>query len=89
MSLYTITVADASDLISPEIEAQMSQNAEYVSTYISRHINWKGALDIELKILPISELTWSDADGLLPANGQIFYLFQYKSNPFDCESIIQ
>lgn len=59
-------------LISPEIEAQMAQNAEYVATYISRYINWKGTLDIELKILVISELTWSDADGLLPANGQIF-----------------
>ena len=74
MSLYTITVADASDLISPEIEAQMSQNAEYVSTYISRHINWKGALDIELKILPISELTWSDADGLCQPTARFLFI---------------
>ena len=68
---YTVTITDESTLLSASTKALMSMNAEYVVQYINRYLDWKGTLDLEIKIRPISELTWSDADGLLPANGQI------------------
>lgn len=68
---YTVTITDDLTLLGASTKALMSMNAEYVVQYINRYVDWKGTLDLEIKIRPISELTWSDADGLLPANGQI------------------
>ena len=68
---YTVTITDDSNLLSASTKALMSMNAEYVVQYYNRYLDWKGTLDLEIKIRPISELTWSDADGLAVANGQI------------------
>ena len=70
---YTVTITDDSALLSASTKTLMSMNAEYVLQYINRYLDWQGTLDLEIKALPISELYWSDADGLLPANGQISF----------------
>jgi len=52
-------------------EKSIIQAATYTGTLLDRHIIWKGVLDIEIQVKPASALTWSTANGLSPALGQI------------------
>jgi len=70
MSQFTVTVKGAG-LIDSITEKNITQAATYVGNLIDRYIVWKGTLDIEVQVKPASALTWSTANGLLPALGQI------------------
>lgn len=70
MSNYTFTIIDESDLISAETEQALQVCAEFVIQTLDRHITWQGTLDFAINVKPGSELTWSTANGLLPAIGQ-------------------
>ncbi len=43
--------------------------ADNAMRYINHYVAWEGELDLGLEIRPNVDLTWSDADGLMPANG--------------------
>ena len=64
---YTFQILDPNDLVSAAIEASITIDAQYVIGLVSRYIDWKGTIDFVVEIRPGSELTWSDADGLLPS----------------------
>jgi Ca2+-binding RTX toxin-like protein len=64
---YTFKILDPNDLVSAAIEASITIDAQYVIGLVSRFIDWKGTMDFVVEIRPASELTWSDADGLLPS----------------------
>ncbi|MBV8687285.1 MAG: hypothetical protein JOZ90_15350, partial [Alphaproteobacteria bacterium] len=68
---YTFHVVDQNDLVSAAIEASISSCAQYVIGLIGRYIDWKGTLDVVVNIRPGSELTWSNANGLLPSVVQL------------------
>jgi hypothetical protein len=70
MSQFTVTVKGAG-LIDSTTEKNINQAATYVGNLLDRYIVWKGVLDIEVQVKPASALTWSTANGLLPALGQI------------------
>ena len=70
MSQFTVTVKGAG-LIDSTTEKNITQAATYVGNLLDRYIVWKGILDIEVQVKPASALTWSTANGLLPALGQI------------------
>ena len=70
MSQFTVTVKGAG-LIDSTTEKNITQAATYVGNLLDRYIVWKGVLDIEVQVKPASALTWSTANGLLPALGQI------------------
>jgi hypothetical protein len=64
---YTFTVLDPGNLISSTIEAQITIDANYVIGLISHYLAWQGTMDFAVEIKPASELTFSDANGLLPS----------------------
>ena len=70
MSQFTVTVKGGG-LIDSTTEKNIIQAATYVGNLLDRYIVWKGVLDIEVQVKPSSALTWSTANGLLPALGQI------------------
>ena len=70
MSQFTVQVKGGG-LIDSTIEKSIIQAATYVGNLLDRYIIWKGVLDIEIQVKPASALTWSTANGLLPALGQI------------------
>jgi len=70
MSQFTVTVKGGG-LIDSTTEKNIFQAATYVGNLLDRYIVWKGILDIEVQVKPASALTWSKANGLLPALGQI------------------
>ena len=69
MNNYTISVTGQSNLIATGLEQSIAQIAESVVLYMGNYISWRGTLNLEVRVLPNSELTWSDADGLAPALG--------------------
>ncbi len=70
MSQFTVTVKGGG-LIDSTTEINITQAATYVGNLLDRYIVWKGVLDIEVQVKPSSALTWTTANGLLPALGQI------------------
>jgi hypothetical protein len=70
MSQFTVQVKGGG-LIDSTTEKSITQAATYVGNLLDRYIIWKGVLDIEIQVKPASALTWSTANGLLPALGQI------------------
>jgi Ca2+-binding RTX toxin-like protein len=64
---YTFQIFDPQDLVSASIEASLGNCAQYVIGLIGRYIAWQGVLDFVIEIRPAQDLTWSDADGLLPS----------------------
>jgi Ca2+-binding RTX toxin-like protein len=68
---YTFSVLDAGDLVTATVEAEIARCAQYVIDLVGRYLDWKGTLDFVVEIRPAAELTWSDADGLLPSYTQI------------------
>ena len=69
MNNYTISVTDQSNLIATGLEQSIAQIAESVVLHMGNYLSWRGTLDLEVRVLPNSELTWSDANGLAPALG--------------------
>ena len=70
MSQFTITVKGGG-LIDAATETSLIKSATYVANLLDKYIAWKGVLDIEIQVKPESALTWSTANGLMPALGQI------------------
>ena len=70
MSQFTVQVKGGG-LIDSTTEKSIIQAATYVGHLLDRYIIWNGVLDIEIQVKPASALTWSTANGLLPALGQI------------------
>lgn len=70
---YTFQVIDTNDLISSAIEAEIAKCAQYVIGLISHYLDWQGTLDFAINIRPASELTFSDANGLLPTIQEIHW----------------
>jgi hypothetical protein len=68
---YTFAVLDPGDLISSTIEAQIGVDANYVIGLISHYLAWQGTMDFVVEIRPAAELTFSDANGLLPSITQL------------------
>lgn len=64
---YTFAVLDPGNLISSTMEAQIAVDATYVIGLISHYLAWRGTMDFVVEIKPASELTFSDANGLLPS----------------------
>lgn len=63
---YTFQIIDPKDLVSSAIEADITRCAQYVIGLISHYLDWQGTLDVAIEIRPAADLTWSDANGLLP-----------------------
>ncbi|HEY0044679.1 MAG TPA: calcium-binding protein [Allosphingosinicella sp.] len=70
-NLYTFQVVDRDDLVSADIETSITRGALYVIELISRYLDWKSTIDFVVEIRPHHELSFSNADGLLPSYGQI------------------
>ncbi|HEX8481602.1 MAG TPA: calcium-binding protein, partial [Allosphingosinicella sp.] len=68
---YTFRILDSNDLVPAAIEASIAIDAQYVIGLVSQYISWAGTMDFVVEIRPASELTWSDADGLLPSFVQL------------------
>ena len=68
---FTFQVIDRNDLVSTATETAIAKCALYVIELLSRYVDWLGTIDFVVDIRPASELTWSDADGLLPSVAQI------------------
>ncbi|HEU0097981.1 MAG TPA: calcium-binding protein, partial [Allosphingosinicella sp.] len=64
---YTFQILDADNLVSAALETSIAIDAYYVINLVSRYIGWNGTMDFAVRIRPGHELTWSDADGLLPS----------------------
>ena len=67
MSNYTISISDQCNLIATALEQSIGQIAESVVLHMGNYISQKGTLDLEVRVLSNSELTWTDANGLAPA----------------------
>ena len=65
LSAHTITVVDSLDLIPASVESEIVRTASYGMNLISRHVEWKGTLNTEVRIRPASENPNSAADGLM------------------------
>lgn len=63
---YTFQIIDPKDLVSSAIEADITRCAQYVIGLIAHYLDWQGTLDVAIEIRPAADLTWSDANGLLP-----------------------
>ena len=68
MNNYTIALTDGFDLIASGLEQSIAQITESVVLHIGNYIPWKRTLDLEVRVLPNSELTWLDGNGLAPAS---------------------
>jgi Ca2+-binding RTX toxin-like protein len=68
---YTFQITGRTDLISAAAAQSIAQCAQYVIGLVSRYIDWQGTIDFVVEIRPAADLTWSDADGLLPSVAQI------------------
>jgi Ca2+-binding RTX toxin-like protein len=64
---YTFQILDPNNLVSAAIKSSITVDAQYVIGLISRYLSWNGTIDFAVEIRPAAELTWSDADGLLPS----------------------
>ena len=64
---YTFQILDSNNLVSAAIEASIAVDAQYVIDLVSRYIGWNGTMDFAIEIRSGYELTWSNADGLLPS----------------------
>ena len=72
MDDFTIKVNTGS-LIDADTENKISQSAKYVANLLSRYIDWKGVLDIEIQVKPASQ-SIDPANGILPALAQIDWI---------------
>jgi Ca2+-binding RTX toxin-like protein len=77
---YTFHIEDRNNLVSAALEDSIARCAQYAIGLISRYIDWQGTLDFVVEVRPGSELTWSDADGLLPSYTQVSWTGSAWSN---------
>ena len=68
---FTITVSDSYSLLDASIKNSIYDNAEMVCRYVGQYVEWKGELDLEVRILPNSQNFYPNVDGLMPALGSI------------------
>lgn len=73
MNDFTIKVNTGS-LIDADTENKISQSAKYVANLLSRYIDWKGVLDIEIQVKPASQSIDPNANGILPTLAQIDWI---------------
>lgn len=70
MSLWTVSVLDQQSLLDSATRALIENNVQYVMKYLDGFIDWKGTLDIVVRIKTHAdmkkELGWS-MDGIIPA----------------------
>lgn len=70
MSLWTVSVVDAGQLLDGATRALVDTDVRYVMAYLDRFIDWKGTLDVQVNIKSHAELKsdlgW-DTDGIIPA----------------------
>lgn len=70
MSLWTVSVVDAQQLMDQASHALIGKNVQYVMAYLDRFIDWHGTLDVKVNIKSHadlkSELGW-EQDGIIPA----------------------
>lgn len=70
-SKYTFELRDSANLLSDQVKADIDRCAKFAISNIARYVDWIGTVDFIVDVKPASSLTWSDADGLMPAFGQI------------------
>lgn len=66
-SAYTVQVLDTRDLIPASVENQMRSAGDFVMQNLSRHVSWKGTIDLQLNVQPNNP----DYDGITPAIMQV------------------
>lgn len=71
MSAYTFKVDDSSQLLAASVKQDIERCALFAVANIRRYVEWQGTVDFVVKVLPHHDLTWSTANGLLPAFAQI------------------
>jgi hypothetical protein len=86
MSQFTFSIDDPNNLVSSKLHQDIERCALYVIELVDRYIDWQGTLDFEVEIRPGSDLTWSEANGLLPTIGQLTWTGQYWNNDTVTES---
>ena len=71
MTNYTVTVSDPQNLIDQALEDELRDAGIYVAKHIGEYINWKGTMDLEIRIADHSQSPYPEADGILPALGSV------------------
>ena len=71
MSSYTINISDPQDLIGSDVEDQLYRAGSYVADLIGTYIEWKGIMDLEIRVADHSKSPYPNADGILPALGSV------------------
>ena len=55
MTNYTVTVSDPQNLIDQALEDELRDAGIYVAKHIGEYINWKGTMDLEIRIADHSQ----------------------------------
>ena len=71
MPSYTINISDPQDLVSSDVESQLYQAGNYVAELIGTYVDWKGTMDLEIRVADHTKSPYPDADGILPALGSV------------------
>jgi len=71
VSSYTINISDPQDLIGSDVEDQLYRAGSYVADLIGTYIEWKGIMDLEIRVADHSKSPYPNADGILPALGSV------------------
>ena len=77
---FTFQVVDDLNLISSETEQLISVSAQYALNRISKHIDWQGTLDVEVRVRPASENPFPNTNGLLPSVTSLSWIDNDWSN---------
>ena len=74
MSSYTVNISDPQDLVSSDVESQLYQAGIYVAELIGTYVDWKGTMDLEIRVADHTKSPDPDVDGILPALGSVNWL---------------
>jgi hypothetical protein len=74
VSSYTVNISDPQDLINTDIESQLYQAGTYVAELIGTYVDWKGTMDLEIRVADHTKSPYPDVDGILPALGSVNWI---------------
>ena len=74
MPSYTINISDPQDLVSSDVESQLYQAGNYVAELIGTYVDWKGTMDLEIRVADHTKSPYPDVDGILPALGSVNWI---------------
>lgn len=77
MSLWTVSVVDAQQLMDQASRTLVDKNVQHVMAYLDHFIDWKGTLDVKVNVKSHadlkSELGWLQ-DGIIPATEMSWFV---------------